>query len=311
MKGSVNMKKLVVLSLLTIFCFAGCNKTPEVEQEAIVNETKDIKGIMFTIKGKDLMFPQDFTRENLQKLGYVSEEQSEQFIVEDNKEVDINYGSNLSVSYYPDDMIVTSTDSMYMTGLTYVCNDEVVLMDGIDLSIPPEGNLFEYETDDYFVSVAYQDGVLTSIKLKTNRSSDYYRAKEACNIKNSYEYDKVFEPDGSLVYRLEDTEFTYPSDAIPRVLSHTEIPFKIGYTQDVPQVCMRNTDNLCEEVGILLSEEGMEVGNLKVGGSIEDLEKEINIKDVNLVELTSEKTGSKVYVQSDGLYITDIALVKE
>lgn len=323
------MKKLVVLSLLAVASLStltACSDTRKQEpvkqvKEEDVNkaDTKDIKGVHFVIEEDDLIFPYDFTRESLKTKGYVPDKTFEQFIVKDNEPISMNYGTDLSVLYYPQDMVVTSTDSMFMTGFNLKCEGTKVIMDGIDLTTPPEGtvdNLFEYETDDCFVSVSYLDGKLSSIKTVVNRPADYYQYKEPSKVLNSLNYPKAFNNEGGLTYTVGDVVYkTYPSDEIPRVLVYTEIPYSVGYTADVPSVCMKKTKDNSKEVGILLSDENMSVNDIKVGGSFLDLQKGVGLKEdseVTLLELTSENSNSKVYVESeDGLTITNIALVIE
>ena len=322
------MKKLVVLALLSMMSLSvltACDTQKQepvkrVEDENIEKaDTKDIKGIHFVVEDDDLIFPYDFTREALKTKGYVADKTFEQFIVKDNELISITYGTDLNVLYYPKDMVVTSTDSMFMTGFNLKCEGKKVVMDGIDLSTPPEGtvnNLFEYETDDCFVSVNYIDGKLSSIKTVVNRPDDYYQYKESAKILNTLPYEKAFNEEGKLTYRVGDVLYkTYPSEDIPRVLSYTEIPFSVAYTNDVPSVCIKKTKAGSKEVGILLSEENMSVNDIAIGGSFLDLQKEVGLKEdseVTLLELTSESCSSKVYVESeDGLTITNIALVIE
>lgn len=322
------MKKLVVLALLSMMSLSvltACDTQKQepvkrVEDENIEKaDTKDIKGIHFVVEDDDLIFPYDFTREALKTKGYVADKTFEQFIVKNNEPISITYGTDLNVLYYPKDMVVTSTDSMFMTGFNLKCEGKKVVMDGIDLSTPPEGtvnNLFEYETDDCFVSVSYVDNKIDSIKAVINRPTDYYQYKEASQVLNSFVYQEAFNNEGGLTYTVGDVVYkTYPSDDIPRVLSYTEIPFEIGYTNDIPSVCIKKAKDTNKEVGILLSDDDMSVNDIKIGGSFLDLQKEVGLKEdseVTLLELTSESSNSRVYVESeDGSSITDIALVIE
>lgn len=318
------MKRLVTLGLIILssVTMVGCVSTDKKEPAKTVieedslseSDTKDIKGIRFDIDGSQLTFPKDFTRSHLLGEGFTPTKSFEQGVVNTDEELEIDYGK-LKVYYYPENFIVTNVDSMSMTGFYLNCNTvDKIVMDGIDLKTQPDGtesNKFTYETDDYTVTAVYTDGKLESIRLKVNSSKDYFKATDEVDFLNSFVYDEAYASDGGIRYSINGESFVYPDDNLPRVLSLPVIPYKIGFTGDYPKVCV---DINGSEKGILLDEVGMEVNDLvKVGGSFLELQKEVGMSenyDVTCIELKSDKSQGKIYVQANNGKITDIALTK-
>lgn len=328
------MKKAVVFALLLTMSLSvvGCSKEQVTKNEPAKkesnvtdkdNETKVKDSVVFSIDGNELSYPQDFTYENLTSMG-VSTTQKAPFLTSYGEDgtTSIKYDNGLTVLYQPDNYVITDIDNMHITGFNYTGSD-IKVLSGVD-SESPQDTTSDTEklfiNDSFTVSMTYTqkngEAVLEGASLSSNTEDNFYQASKEVKTEGITDLTvtNLLNADGTINFVSNSEKMVFPSDNLPRNRMMPYVPLEIGFTNDVPNYILKNTDTTQDVIGIVLNEDNMGVSDIKIGDNFYQSLKKLGIEDdvdTNIVRLSEEDEDLVVYLQNESNEVSQITIVTE